>query len=436
MSVPMLNTYCRRCHAAILSTAHTCPLCGLRRPNAANISSLEKSFMSSPPSIPQRFETTAGKVKSTPVFLFQLPKLYFSYLFSYDDGFLHRGALAAGIISTILFWATAAKNILLIKHFCLMIMIVVFLYLIYDSIQFLNSMYANYVLERLQIQGGSSPYSVHFKVEIVLKNTLKSLQSLLYAFYEKPWDSMPQGDEKIKSGQTFVLAIKAITGKLKKFAKISLETTSLLWRNNVYAITSFPDLSYEEKIKHLKLKLTEAKAVILRYCWLRQLEMAHEFLEDHLSGKSGRSTPDDGNYVIEGMQLGLLGPLTEPFHGNLETVPYELPFIMRYYWHQQLNPSSFPEEEIIAQYPETADFYESINQVKNLIQKLEEQKILNIAENAVTDDYRTEAEITSEANQINRFKLYSDYLDIPKFQPSDAELLKQVDRLNAEIRVQ
>jgi hypothetical protein len=82
------------------------------------------------------------------------------------------------------------------------------------------------------------------------------------------------------------------------------------------------------------------------------------------------------------------------------------------------------------------DFFESINQVKNLIQKLEEQKILNIAENAVTDDYRTEAEITSEANQINRFKLYSDYLDIPKFQPSDAELLKQVDRLNAEIRVQ
>ena len=284
--------------------------------------------------------------------------------------------------------------------------------------------------------GGSSPYYVHFKVETVLQNTLKSLQALLYAFYEKPWDDMPQNEEKVKSGQSFVLAVKAITGKLNKFAKVSLETTALLWRNNVYAITSFPNLSYDEKITHLNLKIIEAHAIILRYCWFKKLEKAHEFIESHINGKSGRSSAEECNHVVEGMQLGLMGPLTEPYSGNLETVPYELPFIMRYYWHQQLPPSSFPQEEIIANYPETADFFESIDQVRKLVTKLEEQKILNIAEGAVTDDFKTEVQITSEANQIKRFQLYSDYLDIPKFQPSNEELLKQVDRLNAEIRVQ
>ncbi|MBR4570738.1 MAG: hypothetical protein IKO19_08775 [Candidatus Riflebacteria bacterium] len=436
MSVPLLNTYCRRCHAAIMSNAHTCPLCGLSRPNAANISSFEKSFISSPPNIPERFESTVSKVKAVPPLLFQLPSLYFSYIDTPKDGLIHRTALTAGVISVFIYTLTTIKNIIFLKHLLWMIMIIAFLYIIYDSIHFMKSVYSNYVLERLQIQGGSSPYSVHFKVETVLMNTLKSLQSLLYAFYEKPWEEMKNDPELKQSGNSFVLAVQAVTAKIKKFSQVSLETITLLWRNNVYAITSLPDVSYEDKIKHLKLKITEAKAVILRYCWLRQIEMAHEFLEDHLNGKSGRSTPDDAKYVIEGMQLGLYGPLTEPFHGNLETVPYELPFIMRYYWHQQLSPSSFPEEEITAQYPETAELFESIGQVRNLIQKLEEQKILSMAENAVTDDYKTEAQITSEARQIKKFQLYSDYLDIPKFQPSDAELLKQVDRLNAELRVQ
>ena len=317
-----------------------------------------------------------------------------------------------------------------------MIILLSVLYLIYDSFLFLKSAFSSYAVEKLHLQSGASPYSVHFKVETVLKNSLKNLQSLLYAFYEKPWDEMTQDADKIVAGQSFIMATKAVTAKIQKFAKVSLETTALLWRNNVYAITSLPNINYEEKIKHLELKITEAKAFIVRYCWLKQLETAHEFLEDHISGKSGRSTSDDCNYVIEGMQLGLMGPLTEPFHGNLESVPYELPFIMRYFWHQQLPPSSFPKEEIISKYPETADFFESIDQVRNLITKLEEQKILNIAEGAVRDDYKTEVQITNEANQIKKFQQFSDYLDIPKFQPSDAELLKQVDRLNAELRVQ
>ncbi len=436
MSAPMLSTYCRRCHAAIMSNAHTCPLCGLSRPNIDALSSTEKSYLSSPPSFSERFNNMASEVNTKKPLFFQLFKLYSTYLSSEKDSIIHRGALSAGIISLIILVATGFKSLFFLSHFLTMILIVSSIYLLYDSFLFLKAAYSCYAVENLRIQGGTSPYSVHFKVETVLQNSLKSLQSLLYAFYEKPWDQMPQDADKIVAGQSFVMAIRAITGKIQKFAKVSLETSALLWRNNVYAITSLPNISYDEKITHLNLKIIEAKAIILRYCWFRQLENAHEFIENHINGKSGRSTADDCNYVIEGMQLGLHGPLNEPYNGNLESVPYELPFIMRYYWHQQLPPSSFPQEEIIAKYPETADFFESIDQVRNLITKLEEQKILNIAEGAVTDDFRTEVQITSEANQIKRFQLYSDYLDIPKFQPSNEELLRQVDRLNAELRVQ
>ena len=436
MSVPMLSTYCRRCHAAIMSNAHTCPLCGLSKPNSANLTELEKSYISSPPSFPERFNNMASKVAPKPALIFQLFGLYFVYLKSAKDSLIHRAAIASGFTSLMILVATGPQLLLFFKHILTMIIVVSVLYLIYDFIMFLKSASSSYAVERIHYQSGVSPYSVHFKVETVLKNSSKNLQSLLYAFYEKPWDEMTQDADKIVAGQSFVMATKAITAKIQKFAKVSLETTALLWRNNVYAITSFPDISYEEKIKNLNLKITEAKALILRYCWFKQLETAHEFIEDHINGKSGRSTADDSNYVIEGMQLGLYGPLSEPYNGNLETVPYELPFIMRYFWHQQLPPKSFPKEEIISKFPETADFFESIDQVKNLITKLEEQKILNIAEGAVTDDFKTEVQISNEARQIKKFQQFSDYLDIPKFQPSDADLLKQVDRLNAEIRVQ
>lgn len=437
MAVPMLTTYCRRCHAAIMSNARTCPLCGLSRPNYANLTDLEKSYISKPPSnTPERFENMINYIAASEPLFSQLGKLYLIYFRSNKDSQHHQNAFYIALASLVLFTFSAMHGIFFLKHFFIMILILSSVYLIYDSIAFIRTAYSNYILNRLQIQSGASPYSVHFKVETVLQNSLKSLQALLYAFYEKPWEEIAKTTDILNEGSTFITATKAITAKIKKFAAISLETITLLWRNNVYAITSYPDLSYDEKINHLNIKIMEAKAVILRYCWFRELEHAYEFLEAHLKGESGRSTADDSNYVIEGMQLGLMGPLTEPYNGNLESVPYDLPFIMRYYWHQQLRPSSFPEEDIKAQYPETSELFESIGQVQNLINKLNEQKIMNIAEEAVKNDFKTETEITSEAHQIKRFSLYSDYLDIPKFQPSDAELLKQVDRLNAQIRVQ
>ncbi len=40
-----------------------------------------------------------------------------------------------------------------------------------------------------------------------------------------------------------------------------------------------------------------------------------------------------------------------------------------------------------------------------------------------------------KAQEIKRFQLYSQYLDIPKFQPDSRGLQEKVDRLRAEMRV-
>lgn len=431
----MLNTYCRRCHAAIVSNAHVCPLCGLSRPNSSNLSDNEKDFLANPPVINENFQCIDPAVNAKKPFLFLLPDIYLKYFDSKKEAKKHRISLFFTAISAMMLMASIWLESSFFISFFIMILIFSGSYLVFDTFLLLRAANIKYKACALNYQGGTSPYAVHFKVETVIQNTLKSLQTLLYAFYEKPWEDLANETDVKKQGDSYILAAKALTAKLKKFAGVSLETLTLLWRNNVYAITSFPNVSYEDKITHLNLKLMEAKALILRYCWFRQLEQAHEFLESHLNGKSGRTTDEDRNYVIEGMQLGLYGPLTEPYRGNYDTVPYELPFIMRYYWHQQLPPNSFPEDEIKNKYPETCELFESMGQVRNLISKLEEQKILSMAENAVSHDYKTESEITTEADQIKKFQLYSDYLDIPKFQPNDDELLKQVDRLNAQIKV-
>ena len=431
----MMNHYCRRCHAAVVSTALTCPLCGLSRPVYDNLSEIEKHYLSSPPSIPKRFQSMVGNVDYKKPLILQYGRLYANYISNSADSMLHRCALIGILMGVALNMISLAFQIPLFMRMGLSLYVIAGIYLVYDAFSFLKASYAAGMLSKVQAQGGTSPYSVHFKVENVLSGTLKNLQTLLYTFYDKPWEVLAQQQDITLAGDAFVQACKAITGKINKFAGISLETLSLLWRNNVYGITSLSEITTEEKIENLNLKIREAEAFILRYCWLKQLSFTHEFLESHLNGNSGRSTDDDRKYVIDGMQLSTMGPLSEPYYGNFETLPYELPFIMRYYWHQQLMPGQLPAEEIINQYPETSEIFESINQVRNLLVKLEEQKLIDSATASVSNYSGTEHEITSEASQIKRFQLYSQYLDIPKFQPSDADLLNRVDQLNAQIRI-
>ena len=301
MTVPMLNTYCRRCHAAILSNAHVCPLCGLTSPNEANLSDIEKSYEKKPPVIEDRFSEMASTITGERPLIFQLFGLYRTYLNSKQDSHTHRIFLAIAFVMALFYsWSSLLDNKL---YFLFMtIGIVALLYLAYDFISLFIAAHNQFMVTFLQRQGGTSPYSVHLKVETVLQNTLKSLQSLLYAYYEKLWDDLQNERDIVRQGDSYVQATKALTAKLKKFSKVSLETTTLLWRNNVYAITSYPNTSYDDKIHHLNLKVAEAKALILRYCWLRQFDFAHEFLDKHIAVSKGTQSKYDKNFVIEGMQ--------------------------------------------------------------------------------------------------------------------------------------
>jgi uncharacterized membrane protein YdfJ with MMPL/SSD domain len=118
-------------------------------------------------------------------------------------------------------------------------------------------------------------------------------------------------------------------------------------------------------------------------------------------------------------------------------VPYELPFKMRFFWHQQLPPFPLNATEIVKELPEVAELVESIQQVRKLKEKLEEQMVLDCVASAVSEiavlDKDDKAGL--KAQEIKRFQLYSQYLDIPKFQPDSRELQEKVDRLRAEMRV-
>jgi hypothetical protein len=75
--------------------------------------------------------------------------------------------------------------------------------------------------------------------------------------------------------------------------------------------------------------------------------------------------------------------------------------------------------------------------VRKLKEKLEEQMVLDCVASAVSEiavlDKDDKAGL--KAQEIKRFQLYSQYLDIPKFQPDSRELQEKVDRLRAEMRV-
>lgn len=443
-NVPMMSHYCRRCNAAIMSTTQYCPMCGLHRPVYESLSSIEKKYIISPPTLPKRFEHIAALIEGKKGLFEQLPRMYKEYLGT-SDSYIHKLSLTVLLLGFACFalatgLGMASSGIAVISSFILQFGLFCFVlsisYLFYDFIHFLRACQTSFMMAKLQVQGGTSPYSVHFKIERVLDYSLKNLATLLNTFYDKPWEQMAQQMDITLVGDTFVQSTKALSAKIKKFAGISLETMTLLWKNNVYAITSMTELNFDEKINHLNLKIREGEAIVLRYCWLRQLEFAHEFLESFLSGNSGRTRDEDRKYVVEGMQLGTMGPLSEPFYADCSTAPYELPFIMRFFWHQQLRPGNLPQEEITTQYPETSEFFESFAQVRNLIGKMEQQKLIDSASHAIGSYSPTnEFEVASEASQIKGFKISSQYFEIPNFQTSDKELYDRIDKLNAQMRV-
>lgn len=130
----------------------------------------------------------------------------------------------------------------------------------YEAVQFSRAAAVSLLVRRLQMRGGSSPYSVHFRIEEQLTQMFSSLQLVLNSFFDKPYRP---ADRMQAAAEGFLQAARTITARIQKFAQLSLETSSIIWRNNVYAIVADPKTSYQEKVVAIANKIREGEALII-----------------------------------------------------------------------------------------------------------------------------------------------------------------------------
>lgn len=427
----MLNTFCRQCQTALAVKAQTCPLCGLSRPNYDELNALEKEYLENAPTVPAKFNGMIETIDPKKSLLKNLIKEFNDYITNPGQSYLFIIALIALLagggmllakvlfpLSFMLFWAGMV-------------------YTGFDAVNFFRAAVISFLVRRLQMKTGLSPYSVHFKIETQLQQMLQSLQMVINAFFDKDWSRPESGG--MATAQSFINATQTLTRRIQKFAQISIETAAIIWRNNVYSIVA-RDTTFQEKANEIGNKIREAEAMILRYRWLMRFGQIEQMLLDHVNGvdlnADGKAT-SARQAVIDAFQLSPHGPMTEPYAGNFQHVPHEIPFLMRFFWHQQLPPFPLSGEEILHECPETQDFFNSIEEVRQLKTKLEEQMILECTTNAIADiSDGTSSHTASEAGEIQRQQTYLQFLDIPRFQPDSEDLDQQLDQLRARIRVE
>ncbi len=426
MKTPLLSNKCRQCSASVTNRAHACPLCGVSRPVYANLTPIEKEYLASPPAIPGKYYYMPKRVNPKHNLLTNIKNEFSYYLTSPTMSFKFYVAILLTIvtgqmvvggvgfpISFILFWPAI-------------------LYITYDLISFTRAVTIALLISRLQLKGGASPYSVHFKIEEQLGQMLSGLNMILNTFFERTWTPSDVNQKNAALG--FYQAISTLTNRIVKYGRVSLETSAIIWRNNVYSIVAEKDKTTQSKIISINNKIREGEALILRYCWFLHLHTIKDELETYVNDPGELRQEDFRREMIEGNQLSTHGPITERYSGNFQSVPYELPFRMRYFWHQQLMPAPLPSEEIIKKYPETIEFFESIQQVRQLKDGLEQQMILDCATSALGGVQDTENTML-EAQDIKTYEVYSQLLNIPEFQPNNDKLQSQIDRLNSQLRL-
>lgn len=421
----MLKNFCRQCHTAVAAKAATCPLCGIARPVYETLNPLEKEYLETAPSVPAKFHYMCETVNPAKSLASNMAKEFGKYLANPSHSWMFLISLLAVITG----------SFMMAVHIAFPLSFMLFwgglVYTGFDVINFIRAIMTSFLIRRLMMKTGSSPYSVHFKIEDQLIQMLQSLQMVVNSFFDKEWSK--QDPDLMASADTFIQAARTITARIKKYALLSLETASIIWRNNIYAIVA-SNSNYQEKSIAIANKIREAEAMILRFRWLTRLEQLNKILENHANGNSGCSSADARRAAIDAFQLSPYGPLSEPYSGNFEHAPFEIPFKMRFFWHQQLPPFPLSSDELTQECPQTKDLFESIQQVRKLKARLEEQMILDCTANAVADASGQDT-TALEAKDLQRFQLYAKYLDVPKFQPDTEDLQNRIDRLKAQLKV-
>ncbi len=427
----LITRTCRQCHAALSSKTQVCPLCGIARPNYQELTGLEKQYLESAPTVPGKFHYMCETVKPDKTLAKNFSNELNTYLSTPDQSWL----LLLSLLSIF------AGGSMLLMQIAFPLSFMLFwagmVYAGFDAINFTRAVVVSFLVRRLQLKVGMAPYSVHFNIEDQLMQMLQSLQMVINSYYETDWTRTET--DRQKAYDNFTNATSALTGRIKVYADLSLETAAIIWRNNVYAIVA-SSTSFQEKAVAVGNKIREAEALILRYRWFLRLEQLNLRLKEHIEADMA-GTPANNNQrrqdVLAEFLLSPYGPMAEPYTGGFHSVPFELPFIMRFFWHQQLPPFPLSGEELLKEVPAVADFFESIQQVRKLKAKLEEQMILDCASTAINDISRLDSDQSTmlEAQQLQQFQLYAQYLDVPKFNPDSEDLQDRVDKLKGQLRV-
>jgi ribosomal protein L40E len=427
----LITSFCRQCHAAVPTSASTCPVCGIARPNYEKLNSLEKQYLENPPMVPGKFHNMLDTVDPKHNLASNMVKEFSNYM----TDFMQSWPFFLAFIATVAGGTMLMANVLFPLSFMLFWASLV--YLGYDAINFSRAILTSFLVKRLQLKTGMSPYSVHFKIEAQLEKMLESLALLINSFFDHDWQNTDNSGSA--SSESFLSAVETILKRIQRYAKLSLNTTEIIWKNNVYAIVAM-NTSSQDKVSAIGNKIKEAEAMLIRYRWLKNLGKISTLLKNFVAGERDPDAPDNASYrqyILNSFYLDEYGPLKEKCENNFEQVPYEVPFKMRIFWHQQLPPFPLESDKLLEEFPETNDFFESIDQVKKLKAALEEQMVLDYASNAVSEisDLEKAEKTDLEAKDLKNYELYSKYLEIPGFKPDEEELQKKVDRLRAEVRV-
>ena len=425
----MAKETCRQCKAALPFAVDSCPLCGLRRPRLLQLSFRERDFLQGDQCQPSDFQEFSPLVEPGDPLYRGIIQGMLHRLSDPNRGFLLWMALLGMLfgfvlmvtgmafpLSFMLFWPSLTYTFF---HLALVSM----------------GVSQTQTFKSLNSSRRMAPYSVLFKMELQIEKLLVSLRSIVCSTLERNWQK--SSPELRSASDSFIKAARAVTERLRKYADLSLEISSIIWRNNVYAIVA-TDQGPQEQAVAIGAKCREAEAMLLRHRWLMRLADVIPALEEHINGHSDQAgTRSISEEVLQKFHLTMFGPVEEGVLLAYERTPEEIPFKGRVFWHQRLPPFPLEDDGSLSSSHHACELLKSLNEVRKLKVFLEEQMALNCVTQTISAVSPAERGFspTMEAEEVRRDFVYENYLDIPRFRPDPGHVDEAVDKLLAEARV-
>jgi hypothetical protein len=425
----MAKETCRQCKTALPFSVESCPLCGLRRPRLSELTFREREFLKGEQCQPADFQEFSLIVDPTDPLMRNITQGLSQRLSDPDRGLSIWMALIGTLFGALLMLTGAAFPL------SFMLFWPALTYLLFQVAVVSRSVYETQTFKRLNSARNMAPYSVLFKMELQVEKLLVSLRSVVGSILERDWSK--SSPELQDASASFIKAAQVVTERLKKYSELSLEISSIIWRNNVYAILD-SEQGPQEKAVAIGAKCREAEAILMRHRWLSGLSEVVPHLEEHIRGniqQAGNRSPAAD--ILERFHLTMFGPVEESVQIAFERTPEEIPFKGRVYWHQRLPPFPLEDDGSLAVSHHARELLKSLADVRKLKIFLEEQMALNCVTRTISDVSPGERgfSATLEAEQISRDFVFEQYLDVPKFRPDPGNVNEAVDKLLAEARV-